>query len=75
MTSFKGKASWAKITSLGGKPTALVYLLTKKVNKAEKLAYLSVNIGVSQSIFTPVRMPQFTLVNFSIQLTTDSMFI
>jgi hypothetical protein len=34
----------AKMTSLGGKLTALVYHLTIKVNKTEKLTYLSTNI-------------------------------
>jgi hypothetical protein len=35
MTSFRGKASWAKMTSPGGKVTALACHPTKKVNKAE----------------------------------------
>ncbi len=33
--SFKGKASWAKMTSPGGKLTALAGHPTKKVIKAE----------------------------------------
>jgi len=45
MTSFCGKASWAKMTSPGVKVTALVRHLTKRVNKAEKLFHLSTNIG------------------------------
>jgi hypothetical protein len=35
MTSFRGQASWAKMTSLGGKLTAPAYQLTKKANNAE----------------------------------------
>jgi hypothetical protein len=37
MTSLRGQASWAKMTSPGGKLIALGCHLTKKVNKAEKL--------------------------------------
>jgi hypothetical protein len=48
MTSFRGQASWAKITSPRGKLTALMCLPTKKVNKAEELAYLSTNIAHTQ---------------------------
>jgi hypothetical protein len=44
MKSFRGQLSWAKMTSPGGKPTALACYLTKKVSKAEKLTYLSTNI-------------------------------
>jgi hypothetical protein len=39
-----GQASGAKMTSPGGKLTALICHPTKKVNKAEKLTYLSTNI-------------------------------
>jgi hypothetical protein len=35
------------MTSLGGKLTALACHLTKKVNKAEDLNYLSTNIGLA----------------------------
>ncbi len=42
---FRGQASWAKMTSPGGKLTALASHLTIKVNKAEELTYLSTNIG------------------------------
>ncbi len=35
MTSFRGQASWAKMTSPGGKLTAPACHPTKKVNKAE----------------------------------------
>jgi len=42
--SFRGQASWAKMTSPGGKLTALAYHPTKKVNKAEELTYLFTNI-------------------------------
>jgi hypothetical protein len=45
MKSFMGMASWAKMTSLGGKLTTLVCHPTKKVNKAEELTHLSANIG------------------------------
>jgi hypothetical protein len=60
MMSFRGQASWTKMTSpggkltalayhqtkkCGGKLTALTYHQTKKVNKAEELTYLSTNIG------------------------------
>jgi hypothetical protein len=34
------------MTSLGGKLTALAYQLTKRVNKAEDLTYLSTNINL-----------------------------
>jgi len=44
MTSFRGQTSWAKMTSHGGKLTALACHPTKKVNKAEELTYLSINI-------------------------------
>ncbi len=40
MMSFRGQASWAKMTSPGGELTALVCHLTKRVNKAEELNYL-----------------------------------
>ncbi len=36
MTSFIGQVSWAKMTSPGGKLTALACHLTKKVNKPEE---------------------------------------
>ncbi len=39
MTSFGGQASWAKITSFGGRPTVLVCHPTKKVNKAEEFTF------------------------------------
>jgi hypothetical protein len=35
MTSLRGQANWAKMTSLGGKLTALACHPTKYVNKAE----------------------------------------
>jgi hypothetical protein len=44
MMSFRGLAGWAKMTSVGGRLTALVYHPTKKVNKTEELTYLSTNI-------------------------------
>jgi hypothetical protein len=47
MTSFRGQAKWAKMTSTRGKLTALVCHPTKKVNKAEELTYLSTNIGLN----------------------------
>jgi hypothetical protein len=47
MTSFRGQASWAKMTSPWGKLTALTCHLTKKVNRAEELTYLSTNIAVN----------------------------
>jgi hypothetical protein len=45
MMSFRGQASWAKMMSPEGKQTALACHLTKKVNTAEELNYLSTNIG------------------------------
>jgi len=42
--SFRVQASRAKIISPGGKLTALACHLTKRVNKAEELTYLSTNI-------------------------------
>jgi hypothetical protein len=44
MMSFRGQASWAKMTSPGGKLTALACHPTKRVHKAEELIYLSTNI-------------------------------
>ncbi len=44
MTSFRGQASKAEMMSPGGKLIALTCHLTKKVNKAEELTYLSTNI-------------------------------
>jgi hypothetical protein len=49
MMSFRGKANWAKMTSPGVKLTALAFHPTKKVNKAEELTYLSINIPVFES--------------------------
>ncbi len=43
MTSFRGQAGWAKMTSPGGKLSALV-CHQPKVNKAEELTYLSITI-------------------------------
>ena len=45
MMSFRGQGCRAKMTSLGGNLIALVYHTTKKVNKAEELNYLYINIG------------------------------
>jgi len=44
MTSLRGQASWAKMTSPGGKLTAMACHPTKIVNKAEELTYLSTNM-------------------------------
>jgi hypothetical protein len=44
MTSLKGQARWAKMTSPGGKLAALACHPTKEVNKAEELTYLSTDI-------------------------------
>ncbi len=35
MTSLRGQANWAKMTSLGGKLTGMACHLTKYVNKAK----------------------------------------
>ncbi len=43
MTSFRGQASWAKITSPVGKLRALACHPTKKVIKADELTYISTN--------------------------------
>jgi hypothetical protein len=45
--SFRGQASSAQMMSLGGKLTALACHPTKRVNKAKKLTYLSINIGLA----------------------------
>jgi hypothetical protein len=45
MTSFGEHASWAKMTSPGGKVTALACHLINRVSKAEDLTCLSTNIG------------------------------
>jgi hypothetical protein len=47
MTSFRGQASWAKMTSTWGKQTALACTQLKKVNKAEELTYFSANIAAN----------------------------
>ncbi len=47
MMSLRGQASWAKITSPGGKLTALACHPTKKENKIVLVSYLSTNIGLS----------------------------
>jgi hypothetical protein len=44
MTSFMGWASSAKMTSSGGKLTALAYHSATRVNKAEEITYLSTHI-------------------------------
>jgi hypothetical protein len=44
MTSFREQASWIKMRPPGGN-SAMPCHLTKKVNKAEELNYLSMNIG------------------------------
>jgi len=49
MASFRGHASWVKMTSPGGKLTALACNTTKSVNKAEELTYLSTNIALGKS--------------------------
>jgi hypothetical protein len=41
MMSFRGQASWAKMTPPRDKLTALACHLIKIVNKAEELTYLS----------------------------------
>jgi hypothetical protein len=43
MVLFRGQASWAKMTSPGGKLIVLACHTNKKVNKAEELTYLSAN--------------------------------
>jgi hypothetical protein len=43
-----GRASLAKMMSLGGKLTTLARHPIKKVNKAEELTYLSTNFGPNQ---------------------------
>jgi hypothetical protein len=54
MMSFRGQASSAQMTPLGGKLTALACHPTKKVNKAEELTYLSANIapGLARKYYT-----------------------
>jgi hypothetical protein len=44
--SFRGQACWAKMTSSGGKLTALACHPTKKVNIVEELTHLSTNIAI-----------------------------
>jgi hypothetical protein len=44
MTSFRGQPSWDKMSSSEAELTALACHPTKKVNKAEELTYLSINI-------------------------------
>jgi hypothetical protein len=45
MTSFRGQANSANMMTLGGKLTTLVCHPTKRVNKAQELTYLYINIG------------------------------
>jgi hypothetical protein len=45
ITSFRGQTSRAKMTSPGGKLTALVCHPTKKVNKAEELTYFYTKVA------------------------------
>jgi len=47
MTSFWGQVRWAKMIPSGSQVTELACYLTKKVNKAEGLTYLSTNIDLS----------------------------
>jgi hypothetical protein len=46
MMFFRVQAGWAKVMSPGGKLTPTACHPTKKVNIAEKLAYLSIKIVV-----------------------------
>jgi hypothetical protein len=55
MTSFKGQARWANITSRGGGGGKLIALerhTTEKVNKAEELTYLYTNIVLNVQVFS-----------------------
>jgi hypothetical protein len=52
MTSFRGQADWAKMTSPRGKLKAVPCHPTKKVNKAKELTYLSTNIAVTLLVVT-----------------------
>jgi len=45
-----GQTSWAKMTSLGGKLTALACHPIKKVNQAEEQTYLSTNIDLAYGL-------------------------
>jgi hypothetical protein len=50
MTSFRGQASWAKMTSPRDKLTALACHLTQNVNKDEEVTYLFTNIGAFKNV-------------------------
>jgi len=50
MMSLRRQYSSAKMTSLGGKLTALVCHPTKYVNKAEEPTYLSIDIAYWQKL-------------------------
>jgi hypothetical protein len=50
MMSFRGQASSAKMTPLGGKLAAPMYHPTKRVKKDEELTYLSTNFGIQQCL-------------------------
>ncbi len=54
MMLFRGHASWAEIIVPMGKLTALACHPTKKVNKAEELTYLSINIDLT--LLTDIRL-------------------
>ncbi len=47
MTSFKGHASWAKMTVPRDKLTVLAWHLTKKLNKAEELTIDKLLVGMA----------------------------
>jgi hypothetical protein len=48
--SFGGQAGRTKMTSPGGKLTALSCHLTKKVNKAEELTYPSIQLAYINAV-------------------------
>jgi hypothetical protein len=75
MTSFREQAGWAKMTSIGGKLTALASHLTKYVNKAEKPTYLSTNLGTSLDKLTSVSCSWVELVLMSHHVCDFKIFL
>jgi len=67
MMSLRGQASWAKMTSLRGKLTALACHPTKFVNKSDKRTYLSTNID-SNAILTEELHNKRLFIEFTLKM-------
>jgi hypothetical protein len=69
MTSLRGQASWAKMTSLRGKLTALAWHPTKFVNKSEQRTYHSTNIESYQEKEVLRIQSQSSIIRLTVFLT------